>query len=97
MTPLHLAAVQYASKSAKTDHLRILEILLQQKDIQPSLVSKDYNTALHYFARANAPQKPEELQMYNRVLGLFLERGLDFNYQNSKGETPLHHAALRCL
>jgi ankyrin repeat protein len=57
------------------------------------LVDSDGNTALYYLMQ-KIPQ-PREMCLYWQVLSLFVRRGLDVNFPNEKGETPLHEAAFR--
>eukprot|EP01114_Cavostelium_apophysatum_P024840 TRINITY_DN988_c0_g1_i3.p1 TRINITY_DN988_c0_g1~~TRINITY_DN988_c0_g1_i3.p1 ORF type:complete len:3117 (+),score=1304.77 TRINITY_DN988_c0_g1_i3:73-9423(+) len=94
-TPLHTAAFQFSSKTGKIQHLRICEFLLKQPEVNPTLLSKDNSSVLHFYVRAACPSNPEERAVFTDTLRSMIRKGVDPNSQNAKGETCLHQAALR--
>jgi hypothetical protein len=70
----------------------IAKHILQHKDVL-ILVDRDGNTPLYYLVQKIPQQR--EVCLYWQILSLFVRHGLDLNFQNEKGETPLHEAAFR--
>lgn len=84
-TPLHCGA-SYGS-------LDVLELLLAVDDIDVGVLNKDGTSSLHYLVRLTVQQ--EQLDLYLRVLELFVRRRGDLNSQTKHGEGALHQACLR--
>eukprot|EP01094_Clydonella_sp_ATCC50884_P017540 TRINITY_DN306_c7_g1_i1.p1 TRINITY_DN306_c7_g1~~TRINITY_DN306_c7_g1_i1.p1 ORF type:complete len:836 (-),score=304.65 TRINITY_DN306_c7_g1_i1:349-2856(-) len=84
-TPLHCGA-SYGS-------LDVLELLLTCDDIDVGVLNKDGTSALHYLVRLTVPSS--KLDLYLRVLELFVKRRGDLNSQTKHGEGALHQACLR--
>lgn len=56
----------------------------------------DKDTAFTFVARSSCTNKGSEyVSVYLNVLKQMIEKGIDPNSQNQKGETALHHAAFR--
>ncbi len=75
-----------------TGQFKIVKHILQHKDVR-ILVDRDGNTPLYYLVQ-KIPQQ-HDVCLYWQILSLFMHHGLDLNFQNEKGETPLHEAAFR--
>ena len=84
-TPLHCGA-SYGS-------LDVLELLLTVDDIDVGVLNKDGTSALHYLVRLSVDST--QLDLYLRVLELFVKRRGDLNSQTKHGEGALHQACLR--
>ncbi|WP_156874793.1 ankyrin repeat domain-containing protein [Thermodesulfobacterium hveragerdense] len=61
---------------------RMKEYILKQQDL--TIRDKYGDTLLHYAVRKN----------YKEIIKLLLEKGMDINIPNNRGETPLHNAIL---
>ena len=64
--------------------------LLLENGANPSLLTCEGATALHYIVR-HPWKKPE---LCEEVMRLFIEKGADVNAQNHHMDTPLHGASL---
>jgi len=71
-------------------HWRSAKLLLEN-GANPTLLTMEGTSALHYIVRHAWVQK----ELCNEVLTLMVEKGADVNAQNLHMDTPLHHANLR--
>eukprot|EP01114_Cavostelium_apophysatum_P019417 TRINITY_DN6258_c0_g1_i2.p1 TRINITY_DN6258_c0_g1~~TRINITY_DN6258_c0_g1_i2.p1 ORF type:complete len:756 (+),score=189.27 TRINITY_DN6258_c0_g1_i2:230-2497(+) len=85
-TELHLATME--------KRLDVIELLLDHNQVDPMVVSdSNGNIALHYLARHSFSE--EEQVQANRIISRMLSRGVDINFENGLGETPLSWAVLK--
>lgn len=84
-TPLHCAASQ--------GHLDIILQLINQPNINLSIVSKDGTPALHYVIRCRPNAGDDHIKIH-KILHLFSSQ-IDVNLPGKNAETALHQAVIR--
>ena len=87
MIVLHIACLE-----ARLDFiLYILQI--EKLDASSRTITK--NIALHYLVR-HAFEETEERDKFEKIVGIFIKKGVDINAQNEPSlETSLHYACVR--
>uniref|UniRef100_A0A7S4NDD3 Uncharacterized protein n=1 Tax=Paramoeba aestuarina TaxID=180227 RepID=A0A7S4NDD3_9EUKA len=79
--------------AASCGHVRIVKLLLDQKEVNPVAVNRNGMNVLHFLAR-KLPNDGEDFEIITKTFQIVHEKGVAIESVNSKGETPLHLAAL---
>lgn len=74
-------------------HFEVIQLLLEQDQINPSIATSELNTPLHYFVRLQFDE--EKVTLGRNILSLFIKKGVDLNAVNNMGESPLFGACFR--
>jgi uncharacterized protein len=83
-TPLLSAAVD--------GRYTICRALLSLKALKVGIFNSEQNGSLIYLCKR--PPSLEDREIYEEILGLLLQRGIDLNHRNRFGEAAVHYAAM---
>jgi len=84
-TALHCAAIER--------NLEGCLLLLESKNIDVTIFTKEKSNILHYLVRI--PAGESNLVIYRKVLHLLIEKGIDVNRPNKHKEAPIHLACMK--